>query len=80
VTGKRKNNRGIRTLGPEGTERSREHNAHNHPSSGIAEPSHADELITQRILEALALVDIRVLDHMIVAGGTTLSFAQRGLL
>jgi DNA repair protein RadC len=53
--------------------------AHNHPS-GIAEPSHADELITQRLREALALVDIRVLDHLIVAGGTTLSFSERGLL
>jgi len=52
---------------------------HNHPS-GVAEPSHADELITQRLREALALVDIRVLDHLIVAGGTTLSFAERGLL
>lgn len=53
--------------------------AHNHPS-GIAEPSQADELITRRLREALALVDIRVLDHLIVAGGETLSFAERGLL
>jgi DNA repair protein RadC len=53
---------------------------HNHPSSGVAEPSHADELITQRLREALSLVDIRVLDHLIVAGGDTLSFAERGLL
>jgi len=53
---------------------------HNHPSSGIAEPSHADELITTRLRQALALVDIRVLDHLIVAGGSTLSFAERGLL
>jgi len=52
---------------------------HNHPS-GIAEPSHADELITTRLREALALVDIRVLDHLIVAGGTTLSFTEYGLL
>jgi DNA repair protein RadC len=52
---------------------------HNHPS-GIAEPSHADELITQRLREALALVDIRVLDHLIGAGGDTLSFAERGLI
>lgn len=52
---------------------------HNHPS-GIAEPSHADALITRRLREALALVDIRVLDHLIVAGGDTLSFAERGLL
>ena len=53
--------------------------AHPHPS-GSAEPSRADELITQRLKEALALVDIRVLDHIIVAGGATTSFAERGLL
>jgi len=53
--------------------------AHNHPS-GVAEPSQADELITRRLREALALVDIRILDHLIVAGGTTLSMAERGLL
>ena len=52
--------------------------AHNHPS-GIAEPSQADELITTRLREALALVDIRVLDHLIV-GDTVVSFAERGLL
>jgi len=52
---------------------------HNHPS-GVTEPSHADELITRRLREALALVDIRVLDHVIIAGGETLSFAERGLL
>jgi len=53
--------------------------AHLHPS-GIAEPSSADERITQRLKEALSLVDIRVLDHIIVAGGETTSFADRGLL
>jgi DNA repair protein RadC len=53
--------------------------AHNHPS-GVAEPSRADELITQRLKDALQLVDIRVLDHLIVAGCETTSFAQRGLL
>ena len=53
--------------------------AHNHPS-GIAEPSQADELITRRLREALALVDIRVLDHCIVGDGGCLSFAERGLL
>jgi DNA repair protein RadC len=53
--------------------------AHNHPS-GVAEPSRADELITSRLRDALALVDIRVLDHLIVAGPVTLSFAERGLL
>jgi DNA repair protein RadC len=53
--------------------------AHPHPS-GATEPSQADELITRRLREALALVDIRVLDHIIVAGGEALSFAERGLL
>ncbi len=53
--------------------------AHNHPS-GVAEPSQADELITRRLREALALVDIRVLDHLIVADTGCLSFAERGLL
>ncbi|HKB84101.1 MAG TPA: JAB domain-containing protein, partial [Burkholderiales bacterium] len=53
--------------------------AHNHPS-GVAEPSHADETLTQALKEALALVDVRVLDHFIVGRGTTLSFAERGLL
>ena len=53
--------------------------AHNHPS-GVAEPSQADELITRRLREALALVDIRVLDHCIVGDNGCLSFAERGLL
>lgn len=53
--------------------------AHNHPS-GVAEPSAADELITDVLRQALALVDVRVLDHFIVAGASTLSFAERGLL
>ena len=53
--------------------------AHNHPS-GIAQQSQADELLTQQLKQALALVDVRVLDHFIVAGNTTLSFAERGLL
>lgn len=53
--------------------------AHNHPS-GVAEPSRADELITLRLRDALALVDIRVLDHLIVAGPDTVSLAERGLL
>jgi len=52
--------------------------AHNHPS-GVAEPSHADEQITQRLKEALALVDIRVLDHFVI-GDDIVSFAERGLL
>ncbi len=53
--------------------------AHPHPS-GSPEPSQADELITQRLKDALALVDIVVLDHVIVAGGETVSFAERGML
>ena len=53
--------------------------AHPHPS-GVAEPSQADELITRCLREALALLDIRVLDHLIVAGGSVVSFAERGLL
>ena len=53
--------------------------AHNHPS-GIAEPSQADELITQRVKEALALVDIRLLDHIIVGDGACVSLAERGLM
>jgi DNA repair protein RadC len=52
---------------------------HNHPS-GIAEPSQADELITLRLRDALALVDIRVLDHLIVGGARTMSLAERGLI
>ena len=53
--------------------------AHNHPS-GIAEPSQADERITTRLKAALDLVDIRVLDHIVVGKGTTVSLAQRGLV
>ena len=53
--------------------------AHNHPS-GVAEPSRADELLTQALKNALALVDVRVLDHFVVAGAAVTSFAERGLL
>jgi DNA repair protein RadC len=53
--------------------------AHNHPS-GVAEPSQADELITVRIRDALALVDVRVLDHLVITGDDIVSFAERGLL
>ncbi len=53
--------------------------AHNHPS-GVAEPSRADELLTQTLKQALALVEIKTLDHFIVAGSKTISFAERGLL
>lgn len=63
--------------------RSLEHNAaalilaHNHPS-GVAEPSQSDRRITRRITDALALVDIRVLDHFVVGDGEIVSFAERG--
>jgi DNA repair protein RadC len=53
--------------------------AHNHPS-GVAEPSHADEILTRSLKSALALVDVQVLDHFIVAGTRIMSFAERGLL
>ncbi len=52
---------------------------HNHPS-GVAEPSYADEAITRRLKDALALVDVRVLDHFVVSAGESVSFAERGLL
>ena len=52
---------------------------HNHPS-GIAEPSDADRRLTQRLKDALALVDIRTLDHFVVGGTEAISFAERGLL
>ena len=53
--------------------------AHNHPS-GAAQPSQADELLTRNLREALALVEVKVLDHFIVAGTQAISFAERGLL
>ncbi len=53
--------------------------SHNHPS-GVAEPSQADQRITTRLREALALVDIRVLDHLVVGDGSCCSMAERGLL
>ncbi len=53
--------------------------AHNHPS-GVAEPSRADEQITRRLQEALALVDVRVLDHIIVGTGEMTSLAERGVI
>jgi DNA repair protein RadC len=53
--------------------------AHNHPS-GVTAPSKADELLTAELKKALALIDVRVLDHFIVAGNETASFAQMGLL
>lgn len=52
---------------------------HNHPS-GVAEPSHADETLTQALKQALALVDVKVLDHFVVASNAVLSFAERGLI
>jgi DNA repair protein RadC len=53
--------------------------AHNHPS-GVAQPSQSDELLTRSLKDALALVEVKVLDHFIVAGNHALSFAERGLL
>lgn len=53
--------------------------AHNHPS-GVAEPSRADEILTASLKSSLALVDVRVLDHFVIAGNTATSFAERGLL
>jgi DNA repair protein RadC len=53
--------------------------AHNHPS-GVAEPSRADEYLTQALKSALQLVDVRVLDHLVVGQGSIVSFAERGLL
>jgi DNA repair protein RadC len=53
--------------------------AHNHPS-GVAEPSQADQILTETLKRALALVDVKVLDHFIVGRGTAMSFAERGLL
>jgi len=53
--------------------------AHNHPS-GVAEPSHADQLLTANLKQTLALVDVKVLDHFIIAADQSLSMAERGLL
>jgi DNA repair protein RadC len=53
--------------------------AHNHPS-GVAEPSRADEALTRALQAALSLVDVRVLDHIVVGGASSTSFAERGLL
>jgi DNA repair protein RadC len=52
---------------------------HNHPS-GLAEPSRADEHLTQRVKGALEMIDVRLLDHLIVGGATVVSFAERGLI
>jgi len=52
---------------------------HNHPS-GVAEPSRADETLTDRLKEALTLVDVRLLDHLVVGDGEMVSFSERGLL
>jgi len=65
--------------GVRGTERYRAHNAHNHPS-GVAEPSQADQALTETLQRALALVDVKVLDHFVVGRGAAMSFAERGLL
>jgi DNA repair protein RadC len=54
--------------------------AHNHPSSGLAEPSRADEMVTTTLQRALTLVDVNVLDHFVIGNGALTSFAERGLL
>jgi DNA repair protein RadC len=53
--------------------------AHNHPS-GVCEPSRSDEALTQALKQALALVDVKVLDHFVIGSGAAMSFAERGLL
>ena len=53
--------------------------SHNHPS-GVSEPSRADIQLTRRLSDALALIDVRVLDHIVVGAGETTSFAERGLI
>jgi hypothetical protein len=66
-------------FGESGTERSGAHKYHNHPS-GVKDQSHADELITRKLAQSLAAVEVRLLDHLILAGSNVLSFAQSGLL
>lgn len=53
--------------------------AHNHPS-GVAEPSRADRVITERLTQAMSLVDIKLLDHFVVGDAEVISFAERGWL
>ena len=53
--------------------------AHNHPS-GVAEPSVADQMVTQRLKQALSLVEVRLIDHLVVGDGVCESFAERGML
>jgi len=53
--------------------------AHNHPS-GCIDPSHADKTVTQRLIQALGLIEVRVLDHLIVGHSDILSFAEQGLI
>ncbi|MCS3467913.1 DNA repair protein RadC [Pseudomonas sp. JUb42] len=55
------------------------HNCHNHPS-GVSEPSQADIELTRRLKDALWLVDVKVLDHLIIGDGEPLSMAERGLI
>ena len=52
---------------------------HNHPS-GVAEPSRADQALTDRLRESLALIEVRVLDHIVIGDGETVSFSERGML
>jgi DNA repair protein RadC len=68
-----------RALRQPATKLTEPHNAHNHPS-GLAEPSQADQLLTETLKRALDLVDVKVLDHFVVGRGATMSFAERGML
>jgi DNA repair protein RadC len=54
--------------------------AHNHPSSGEPTPSRADEHLTKAVVDAMRLVDVRVLDHFVVGAGSVVSFAEKGLI
>ena len=62
-----------------GTKQTGTHKVHCHPS-GVAEPSHADDLITRRLKDMLSQLDVKLLDHFIVASNQLLSFAERGLI
>lgn len=68
---------GVRTVRPDIESARIEPRAH---PIGVAEPSQADEIITTRLRDALALIDVRVLDHLIVAGSSVTSLAERGVL
>jgi DNA repair protein RadC len=68
-----------RALRQPATKLTEPHKAHNHPS-GLAEPSQADQLLTETLKRALSLIDVKVLDHFIVTRGACVCFSERGLL